>query len=122
MRTTTGFHADHARRPFREKLRHSISSQHLLEDEAVLGINAVDRKNVLGQIEANTYDFHGMSPSSDLISAGSPRERGGVHAIGSCIASVFCVAIIRQYSRVAASREGTVLFNVALARDRRAAA
>lgn len=74
---------DNSEKNCRTASRLSVFWRTALSSASTQWTDAVDFKHVLCQIQADTYDLHGMSPSSGLISEGSPIEGGGVHTIGS---------------------------------------
>src|SRR5690606_6725080 len=58
MRRATRFHADQARRQLGEERQHLRSPQRLANDDLAGGINRVNLKNALGQIEADRANLH----------------------------------------------------------------
>ena len=58
MRRATRLHADQARRQLGKKWQHLRPSKRLADHNLAGRINAVDLKNVLGQVEADRGNLH----------------------------------------------------------------
>jgi hypothetical protein len=48
-----------------------------------MAIDAMNLEDIFRQVQTNTNDLHGNSPSMQVTDNRNPRREGGVHTIGA---------------------------------------